>query len=234
MATVSFRVSDELKRELDELSAEKGINLSKLFRLALEKIKDELLFGSYERATLQLSLKDRLFLSNQYRILESLDPSAVARYRQNRDIVENGYEVHYPTLAESFHAGMNFDLCREVLDVLDMFAILRLSYDAAGAPAGIDKTGLRFDGFSSDFEEEMLAYVRYFILKLDRYPSLRTSEEDNFAAPAPMLEVYRRMLKVWDDVGRHRLLSSAELARVVEARTWRHDRARSGAELSAD
>lgn len=74
MATVSFRVNDELKRELDELSAEKGINLSKLFRQALETIKDELLYGSHERAGLKLSLKDRLMLSNQFRILESLDP----------------------------------------------------------------------------------------------------------------------------------------------------------------
>ena len=62
MATVSFRVNDELKRELDELSAEKGINLSKVFRQALAKIKDELLYGSYERAGLQLSLKERLIL----------------------------------------------------------------------------------------------------------------------------------------------------------------------------
>jgi uncharacterized protein YfbU (UPF0304 family) len=234
MATVSFRVSDELKRELDELSAEKGINLSKLFRLALEKIKDELLFGSYERATLQLSLKDRLFLSNQYRILECLDPGAVAHHRHNREIVEKGYEVRYPALAETFRAGIDIDLCREALDILDMFALLGLSYDAAGAPAGVDRLALRFDGFNADFEEELLAYVRYFILKLDRYPSLRASDDDNFAARAPMLEVYRRMLAVWDEIGRGRLMTSAEIARIAEARTARHEHSRSGAALSAD
>jgi len=234
MATVSFRVSDDLKRELDELSSEKGTNLSKLFRLALEKIKDELLFGSYERATLQLSLKDRLVLSNQYRILECLDPGAVAKYRHSRDIVEQGYEVDYPSLADSFQAEMDFDLCREVLDILDMFALMRLSYDAAGKPAALDPAGLRFEGFSSDFEEEMLACARYFIFKLGRYPSIQEAEAGNFASAGPMLETYRRMLKTWSDIGRGRLLSAADLGRMLDARVSRQGRSRSGAEVPAD
>lgn len=226
MATVSFRVNDELKRELDELSAEKGINLSKLFRQALENIKDDLLFGSHERAGLQLTLKDRLLLSNQYRVLELLDPDAGGTHRRHRDIVEHGYEIHYRSLADDFNADLNLDLCREVLDVLDMYAALTLSYRHAGDVSGIDEAGIRFEGFSSDFEDEMLAYARYFILKLDRYPALRDGAAGNFLSTGPMLDIYRRMLKVWTEIGRDRLLTGAEIARIVDARFWRRAPAR--------
>ena len=228
MATVSFRVNDELKRELDELSAEKGINLSKVFRQALAKIKDELLYGSYERAGLQLSLKERLIL---YRALELLDPDALERHRRHRDIVENGYEIHYLSLADDFSGSMNVDLCREVLDVLDMFGIARLSFNALEDPSGLDEDGLRFDGFSSDFEEEMLAYARYFILKLGRYPSLRTDESTNFSSDAPMIDIYRQMISVWNGLGRDRLLSKEEIALLVDGRNGRH---RSPPEASLD
>ncbi|WP_339857625.1 ribbon-helix-helix domain-containing protein [uncultured Nisaea sp.] len=71
MATVSFRITDELKRELDELSAEKGYHLSKLFRRAIEDLRDTMRHGP-DGGAFDLSLKDRLILSNQYRILGSV------------------------------------------------------------------------------------------------------------------------------------------------------------------
>ena len=57
MATVSFRITDELKRELDELSAEKGYHLSKLFRRAIEDLRDTMRHGP-DGGAFDLSLKD--------------------------------------------------------------------------------------------------------------------------------------------------------------------------------
>ena len=64
MATVSFRISDESKRELDELSAEKGYHLGKLFRKANEGLRDAMQHGP-DGGAFDLSLKDRLIFANQ-------------------------------------------------------------------------------------------------------------------------------------------------------------------------
>lgn len=64
MATVSFRISAESKREFDELSAEKGYHLSKLFRKAIEGLRDAMRHGP-DGGAFDLSLKDRLILGNQ-------------------------------------------------------------------------------------------------------------------------------------------------------------------------
>lgn len=121
---------------------------------------------------------------------------------------------------------MNLDQCREVLDVLDMYAALQLGSRQAGDIVGVDEAALRFEGFSSEYEDEMLAYTRYFILKLDRYPTLRAGG-GNFASAGPMLDIYRRMLKVWREIGRERVLTRSDIQRIADARFWRQERARS-------
>ena len=51
----------------------------------------------------KLSLKERLFLQNQYLILEKLYPAG--GYAEKRTIVENGYTYHYPDLFNTIPVG---------------------------------------------------------------------------------------------------------------------------------
>jgi uncharacterized protein YfbU (UPF0304 family) len=51
---------------------------------------------------MELTLKDRLVLANQYRILAALYPGEAAHFEKCREAVENGYALDYGELTPEF------------------------------------------------------------------------------------------------------------------------------------
>lgn len=217
MATVSFRITDELKRELDDLSAEKGYHLSKLFRRAIEDLRDTMRHGP-DGGAFDLSLKDRLILSNQYLILEHLDKEHAAEHGEHRKVLTRAQETHYVTLLEDFSNALNLDVTREVMDILAMFTRLRLSYDHLGGQTSIAVKGIEFSGFNSEFEAEALSYAQFYMQKLGRHRWLRSEDAQGIESSVPMLDVYRRMLSTWQGIGMSKVLSESEIGEIVNAR----------------
>lgn len=217
MATVSFRISDELKRELDELSAEKGYHLSKLFRKAIEDLRDAMRHGP-DGGTFDLSLKERLLLANQYRILELLDPDHAAKHADNRQILAGAVETHYVTLLEDFSNAINLEVSREVMDILAMFSRLRLSYEHLDGANTLDQHAIAFSGFHPQFEHEMLSYAQFYMKKLGRHRWLSDGVGDGLESSMPMLDIYRRMLAEWKAIGMAKVLDNSEINRIVAAR----------------
>lgn len=217
MATVSFRITDELKRELDELSAEKGYHLSKLFRRAIEDLRDTMRHGP-DGGAFDLSLKDRLMLSNQYMILELLDKERATEHGEHRRVLTRAQETHYVTLLEDFSKALNLDVTREVMDILAMFTRLRLSYDHLDGETSIAEESIEFSGFNPEFEAEALSCAQFYMEKLGRHRWLRDEGIRSIESAVPMLDVYRRMLSAWEDIGMSKVLSEAEIAEIVNAR----------------
>ena len=54
---------------------------------------------------LQPTLEQRLILINQYKILEKLYPEEAETYSQHREILEEGYTLHYNDLIKVISAG---------------------------------------------------------------------------------------------------------------------------------
>lgn len=217
MATVSFRITDELKRELDELSAEKGYHLSKLFRRAIEDLRDTMRHGP-DGGAFDLSLKDRLLLSNQYRILELLDKEGATAHAEHRTVLTGAQEMHYVTLLEDFSNALNLGIAREVMDILGMFSRLRLSYENLGGQTSIPAEGIDFSGFHPEFEAEMLSYAQFYMEKLGRHLWLKSADGKGIESSVPMLDVYRRMLSAWQRIGVAKVLSESEVSEIVNAR----------------
>lgn len=217
MATVSFRISDELKRELDELSAEKGYHLSKLFRKAIEELRDAMRHGP-DGGAFDLSLKDRLMLANQYRILEMLDREHAGQHAAHREILTGAMETHYVTLLDDFSNDLNIDVSWDVMDILAMFALLRLSYDHLGGVASVDGQEIEFSGFHPQFESEMLSFAQFYVGKLGRHPWLSEAGNSGLESAVPMLDIYRRMLMTWKSIGMSKVLSADEIHQIVSAR----------------
>jgi uncharacterized protein YfbU (UPF0304 family) len=217
MATVSFRITDELKRELDELSAEKGYHLSKLFRRAIEDLRDTMRNGP-DGGAFDLSLKDRLLLSNQYLILEMLDKEHATEHGERRKVLTGAQETRYMTLLEEFSNALNLEVTREVMDVLAMFTRLRLSYNHLGGRTSIAEEEIAFSGFNPEFEAEELGYAQFYMQKLGRHSWLNDGSATGIESSVPMLDVYRRMLSAWREIGMSKVLSEAEVAEVVNAR----------------
>lgn len=217
MATVSFRITDELKRELDELSAEKGYHLSKLFRRAIEDLRDTMRHGP-AGGVFDLTLKDRLLLSNQYRILELLDKDRAAEHEEHRAVLTRAQETHYVTLLEDFSKALNLEVVGEVMDILAMFTRLRMSYDHLGGKTSIADEGMEFGGFHPEFESEMLSYAQFYMQKLGRHRWLRSDDGKGIESHVPMLDVYRRMLSAWKSIGMSKVLTEAEISEIINAR----------------
>lgn len=217
MATVSFRISDELKRELDELSAEKGYHLSKLFRKAIEDLRDAMRHGP-DGGTFDLSLKERLMLANQYRILELLDTEQAVKHAGNREILAGAVETHYVTLLEDFSNTINLGVAREVMDILAMFTRLRLSYNHLGGQNTVVEQEIKFGGFDPQFEHEMLGYAQFYMKKLGRHRWLNEGLGDGLESSMPMLDIYRRMMVAWRAIGVSKVLDDTEINRIVAAR----------------
>ena len=86
---------------------------------------------------LQPTLEQRLILINQYKILEKLYPEEAETYSQHREILEEGYTLHYNDLIQVISEDIPENLLREVLDILDMYRGLYFAVASRKNPLSI-------------------------------------------------------------------------------------------------
>jgi uncharacterized protein len=147
---------------------------------------------------MELTIKDRLIIANQLRILEALYPKEAADIARHRTAIERGYQLHYDWLVNSFEKELSEEQCREILEILDMYRALKFSYKELKDKRDINEEDLRFPGFDGNNEPAELGYVNYFVIDLERFNELRdTRALPVFNSHMPMLERYRRMLAIW-------------------------------------
>ena len=141
----------------------------------------------------KLSLKERLFLQNQYLILEKLYPAG--GYAEKRTIVENGYTYHYPDLFNTISdEELSIEDCKFVLDVLEMYRGIIFSKRNLKDSS---LTNVHFPGFDGNNEAELMIYARFFMIDLDRYDEIKEGSGGDFNSHSQMRPKYERMLKKW-------------------------------------
>ena len=161
---------------------------------------------------MNLDLKDRLIIANQFKILEKLYPEDADYYSRHRKALENGYQLHYKWLVENFYEEMSEAECKEVLDILEMYRAITFSSKKINDLTGIDDHWLRFKGFDGTHESKQYSYAQYFIVDLGRYEELKYgSEYPGLNSHGATLEKYRRMLQCWKGRERSYELSKDEL-----------------------
>src|SRR5262245_16898442 len=150
---------------------------------------------------MRLTRAERLVLANQYRILEKLYPEEASYFENSRSVVEQGYELEYAWIAERVYDEaqcLSTEECREVYKILQMHEDLVRSYESLADKTGIDKADILFCGFDGNHEAKWLGYCEHVCEpKGDRPRFTELSRGDHFNSHMPMLDVYRRMLKVW-------------------------------------
>lgn len=170
---------------------------------------------------MELKPIERLMLINQYKILEALYEEDRDFYSNCREVLEEGYELHYQDLFLTISdIVIKEEECKEVLDILDMFRAITFSYRKLEDKQGLSEYMIKFDGFASNDEEEYkrYAYTRYFILKLDRYKELQYNGKDtDYNSHAPKLPKYRRMLQQWKKAANKDELTKEEIFHIIDA-----------------
>lgn len=167
---------------------------------------------------MDLTLKDRLIISNQLKILEKLYPDEASYYSTQRKAIENGYKLHYDDLVAYFFDEMPEEDSKEVLDILSMYRALTSSYHRLEDKEGINEERIRFRGFDGNNEASQLVYTGYFIVDLDRFDELKYGQKSpDFNSHAPMLDKYRQMLSVWNGFGNTYELSKEQIVAILRA-----------------
>ena len=132
MATISIRVSDDLKAKLEGLAHESGGTISGVVTEALGSM-----VGSprtdypEEMAPLTIAPVNRLILRDQELILAALSEyeEDAAYHKRNAQIFEKGYVREYPEAFAALRPEIPNSRCEELYDILDMFRVLRASYE---------------------------------------------------------------------------------------------------------
>lgn len=175
------------------------------------------------REKLQLSAKDRIFLSNQYRILEKLYPEDAESFKKNQEIVDSGYEAHYDSLNVSvMECRITSEQCNEVRDILEMYRALYNSYTNLGNNQ-ISKTEIQFPGFDGNGErgaEGYLGYARFLIQIEGKWQeTLEDRPQFDVNSHSSVLDMYRRMLNAWQKTDKKIKLSLTEMESILAEKT---------------
>lgn len=150
---------------------------------------------------INLTLEQRLILINQYTILEKLYPENESDYARKREILENGYTLHYSDLVQNVYEEMSESQQREVLDILTMYRVMYFSLKERSAQEKYKNKKIYFPGFDGNEETKLVSYTLWFIFKLDRFDELK--REDSFGCYNThhrTIETYRKMLSYWNSL----------------------------------
>jgi len=164
---------------------------------------------------MEMTHAQRLILSNQYKLMTMMDPGNAERYQRLQTIVERGYGLQMRELDSEFGA-LKEATCRTILDIMEMFHALQVSWANLKDNQSIDERRVTFLGFDAVRESEFLNYVRFLVTTEKRYLHF-TPGDDNFNAQTPMWDKYIRMQTIWHACPRQYHLSANEITQIINA-----------------
>lgn len=174
--------------------------------------------SSHKAQRILLSRHDRWILSNQFEILAALYPDQEDTYRDMAEIVSSGYEWDYEAITEYIYDDrftMRRDQCLEVVNILDMFSVIKSTYEGLADKTGIESWQVEFFGFDGNSETTYMAYTRFLVKRQGKFEWLFDDSQPRFNSHMPTLERYRAMLEAWKNCGGKYNLTKADLLRIL-------------------
>ena len=167
---------------------------------------------------MEMTNKERLAFIYQLKIMEALYPDEATDFSQQRTALEEGFVLHYDWMFEGLREELSREQCQEILDILDMYRTITFGLRNLDEGDVLREHYLaKFRGFDGNNEGQLMAYVRYFIVDLDRYDELKEGKLPSFNSNTPMLAKYQEMLLRWKELKRSFELSREQIAAVLGA-----------------
>jgi len=168
---------------------------------------------------MKLSRTERWILSNQYLILEKLDPDY--GYDQVRRVIEEGFELEYEQQAQHIY-GDDYCLteteCKEVLDVLSMYARIQSACRNLDPKPDVSELSTKFFGYDGNGEVKFLGYAQYLCGNGRRFTDVEVVSTD-LNSHMPIRDAYKRQLREFRNSSDPFHLSASDVERIVGART---------------
>ena len=151
---------------------------------------------------MELTKKERLILYNQYEILKKLDPDGEENYKIDQEILINWFKANYDDLASGFMDETSVEVSEFVIDVLQMYRTLNNSYRELNEEEKneINLYDISFKGFDGNEEIDYYMYANFYLEDLGRFDELKESEHFSIDSHRNMVNRYRRMLSLWEEV----------------------------------
>jgi uncharacterized protein YfbU (UPF0304 family) len=240
MATITLRLEDGARHELEEFAAAHGLSVSEVLRSAIDRLLGRDVQMSRTDVPSTINMANRKLLSMLHELLARVpgEDDDVEYHRHMVEVLDNGYAGEYGHAFRSVHPELSRSDCELVWDVLDMFRVVQASLTKLSNAERVSlgeqaDLALEFAGFDANdpLEASMLAYVRYLV-STDRWEEIATyldDKHDRGNSHHRTLPSYCRMLAVYKPIYSGRIrergvggmhLGPDDLRQVVKA--WPH------------
>jgi uncharacterized protein YfbU (UPF0304 family) len=210
MATITLRLDDQVRDDLEHLAKNQGVTLSELLRVTLMRLvgRDA---DSPPHVPPSLEITQRHTFRLLHKLMAEVGPKNERDYHQRQaEVLEEGFTANY----DSVFGGIVFpEMTRTdaelVYDLLDAFTVLESSLDkldddaraALGEGAGY---ALTFRGFDhNDTQELRLSGFAKHLIDDGKWSNMAhhfDEEHEGGNSHMPMLNSYRRVLAAYKAV----------------------------------
>ena len=168
---------------------------------------------------MELDIKDRLILYNQYEILKVLNSEESKEYELMQNIVVNGFKSNYEELITGFSNETPESISEFVFDVLQMYRELddSLSELSAEEKEHVDKHDITYAGFDGNEEGSYYTYANFVLEDLGSYEEIYNNGKVELNSHRNMVNKYKRMVTTWKEIksGRYDNLSFENIKKII-------------------
>jgi uncharacterized protein YfbU (UPF0304 family) len=214
LATLTLRMDDETRDELERLAQGRGTNVSALLRAAIDGLLGRTPVAASTSAPKSLSMLDRQLLVLQHEILKRLSANAgdiddVEHHEKRIEVLQQGLTTEYHREFLLISDELTPAEGALTMEILDMFSVIETALDRLGDQALTElgdsaRYTLRFQGFDhNDPTETRLADIAKYLIDDGRWSALAyhfDDEHEGGNSHKPVLETYRRMLQGYQAV----------------------------------
>lgn len=162
---------------------------------------------------IKLTDSERLILANQYEILGHLKDDDT--YLELADNLRDGHKWLYEQYI-AVERNLDEDVVEFVLDILQIYDFIRISYADLADKSGIDQNNVVFPGFDGNNESELLNFTRA-LSRNGNYEELIGKNARN--SHMPTVDMYRRIIAEWVAIGKPSYpLSKGQIQSLLTAR----------------
>ncbi|MGQ0286684.1 YfbU family protein [Pasteurellaceae bacterium 22721_9_1] len=164
---------------------------------------------------MEMTSTQRLILTNQYKLMGLLDPANAATYARLEAIVKGGFALELRELDREF-TDIKVEECQTILDTLEMYKALHVSYNNLADKSGVTPHRLQFVGYCAVREKKYLSYLRFITGVEGKYQEFMKCEH-GCDSQTPMWDKYSKMLDVWRACPHGYHLSMQEILNILNA-----------------
>jgi len=161
---------------------------------------------------IELTDKERLFLSNQHEILGYLNTDNSEYHFKLAEQLREGHEWLYSQSFDYFSENLSSEDAELVLDILQIYELIGDAYNQLSDTSGISDTQVKFPGFDGNNETEFMSFVDA-LEKDGRYVDVIQAGHRN--SHSAKVHVYERMIAKWESLGKPMPLTKEQLLEIL-------------------